>query len=333
MLRFINYCASILICFALVSPADAQEKQIMVINSYHAEYPWVISHNTALNEQLEGKATLSFHYLDSKRLSRAESAAKATRILKIFKERRPDMVVLTDDFALKELGNAIMLEGIPVVFLGINANPRDYLGAMTLATGVLERPLLKRSIVYIKDILGDDFEKCLVLFDSGTTAHSLMKTVFHGKSSSTFSYITTDIKLHRTFEEWKEAVQTAKMTGYNAIILGLYHTLVDEQGNHAPDEQVARWTSINSPVPVFGFWDFSIGKGKALGGLVLYGAPQGEEAAKLVLKILAGRSPHTVQPVTAEHGRFKFSRSELKRWNIELPTYFDSPNEPLIFVD
>ncbi len=71
----------------------------------------------------------------------------------------------------------------------------------------------------------------------------------------------------------------AKKEGYGAIILGLYHTLVDDRGRHVDDEQVARWTSKHSPVPVFGFWDFSVGKGLAMGGLTLDSEPQGREAA------------------------------------------------------
>lgn len=333
MFKTISTYTSILLCIIMASVAGADEKRVMVINSYHADYPWVIAHNDALKERLADKAIQSFYYLDSKRLSPSESLAKAKGMLKTVKESRPDLIILADDFALKELGNEIMLDGIPVVFLGINTNPRMHIGDMTLATGVLERPLLKRSIVYIKDIMEDDLKKCLVLFDNGTTAASTMETVFRGKHSNVFSRTSTDITLLQTFNEWKQTVLTAKDNGYSVIILGLYHTLVDDKGNHVPDEQVATWTSANSPVPVFGFWDFAVGKGKAIGGLILSGAPQGEEAAKLALKVLDGQTPNTLEPVHAEHGRFIFSRSELKRWNITLPAYFDSPNEPLIFVD
>jgi len=331
--RHITYWATLLIAALLATTAIAQEHKIMVINSYHATYPWVIAHNTALNEGLESSAILSFHYLDTKRESIAEGRRKATELLESIKQHKPDIVVLTDDFALKELGQPIMDEGVPVVFLGINSNPRSYIGTMTLATGVLERPLFKRSIAYIKDILGSDMNRCLVLFDNGTTAKVIVETIFRGRYSSRFSKTDTDIKLNSTYTEWKKSVLLAKKHGYDAIILGLYHTLVDDEGNHVSDEEVANWTSAHSPVPLFGFWDFSIGKNKAIGGLILSGTPQGEEAVIIIKKIIAGYNPRTIQPVTAEYGRFIFSRAGLQRWNITLPEYFNAPTEPIEFVD
>ncbi|QJB58266.1 ABC transporter substrate binding protein [Pseudodesulfovibrio sp. zrk46] len=317
----------------LTGTAYAQLPEVMIVNSYHAEYPWVAAHNQGLQDNLKGRAELSVYYLDSKKLSLEEAQKNAQEVLSIIKNDKPSLVIMTDDFALQELGLSTMNEGIPVVFLGINNNPRQYLGSMTLATGVLERPLLKRSIAYIQEILKSRMNKCLVLFDNGVTAQVTLKTVFSGKKRNKFSKTTTDIELMDTFANWKKTVLTAKDQGYEAIILGLYHTLVDENGNHVSDELVANWTSTHSPVPVFGFWDFSIGKNKALGGLVLSGYPQGEAAARLANKILRGREPNTIQPVTAEHGRFVFSISGLKRWNITLPSYFKAPNEPITFVD
>ena len=70
---------------------------------------------------------------------------------------------------------------------------------------------------------------------------------------------------------WQEAVLNAKKNGYEAIFIGLYHTLVDDDGKHVSEQTVLEWTSAHSPVPLFCFWEFSVGTGKAIGGLVLDG--------------------------------------------------------------
>lgn len=331
-IRTLQYFATILVGILLTTVAHGQSKHVMVINSYHAEFPWVAAHNSALQKGLGDQTSLSFYYLDTKRTPLAEGRAKAKELMSKISAINPDVVVLADDFALQELGTPIMKEGIPVVFLGINGNPRHYLNAMPLATGILERPLLKRSIAYIKDIL-NDLDSCLVLFDNKTTAQVVFESVFNGQKTCRFSKTDTTIKLHNTFAQWKRSVLESKNMGYDAIILGLYQALVDDEGNHVPAEEVAEWTSANSPVPVFGFWDFSIGKGKAMGGLILSGTPQGKEAAHLITKILDGHPVQTLQPVTAEHGRFLFSRSELRRWGITLPSYFNNPKEPIQFIE
>ena len=72
----------------------------------------------------------------------------------------------------------------------------------------------------------------------------------------------------------EEAVLNAKKNGYEAIFIGLYHTLVDDDGKHVSEQTVLEWTSAHSPVPLFCFWEFSVGKGKAIGGLVLDGRDQ-----------------------------------------------------------
>lgn len=324
-------CLLVLIVFAGI--AFAQPQKVLVINSYHAEYPWVVDHNTALKKTLGDTAHLTFFYMDTKRLPKGEHMEMADRAMAAYEAEKPDVVVLTDDNALMALGKRVTAKGTPVVYLGINNNPRKYLGKMLLATGVLERPLLKRSIVYLNDILGGDLQKCLVLFDDGTTAHTLKAEVFQERDSLSFANTVTDIRCIKHLDDWERTVLSAKEKGYDAVILGLYHTLTDQDGNPVDSEEVAMWTSENSPVPLFGFWDFTIGKGKAIGGLVLAGEPQGREAGKLVLRILSGEDPHNVQPVTAEHGRFVFSNHELQRWNIELPGYFKNPSESIIYIE
>lgn len=312
---------------------QAQKPSILVINSYHADYAWVEAHNAALRDNLQDRAALDFLYLDSKRETDEVIARNVTDAMQIVHDTQPNVVILTDDFALKSLANPIMRLGIPVVYLGINANPRTYLGDMTLVTGVLERPLLKRSIVYLKEILGNELNKCLVLFDNGVTAHATATSLFANKNRMTFAQTVTDIRLNATYDQWKTNVLDAQRNGYDVIILGLYHTIRDAEGRHVPSEEIATWTSKNTPVPVFGFWDFAIGPDKAIGGLVLAGRPQGEQAAAIVNKLLDGRRIQTIQPTTAEHGRFLFSRSGLKKWHIILPDYFNQPKEPIFFMD
>jgi len=325
--------ALLLVSLWAIPSAAADRPLVLVINSYHAEYPWVMSHNEALRRNLSDAADLVFHDMDTKRLNPAHHVDRAALALAKYREVQPDLVILADDNALVFLGRDITRAGTPVVYLGINANPRTYIGNAELITGVLERPLLKRSIVFLHDILGAHLDRCLVLFDDGATAKATLDTVFRGRNRISVCKTRTDIVLASTMGQWKQHVLTAGKLGYGAIILGLYHTLTDGEGKHVPDDAVARWTADNSPVPVFAFWDFAVGRDKAVGGLVLAGRPQGEEAARLARRILDGEAPVNVHPVIAEHGRFLFSRSGLERWHITLPPDLAQPGESLDFLE
>ncbi len=325
--------AALLLAFLLAGPAMADTPLVLVVNSYHADYPWVASHNRALSQGLEGAAELVFLNMDTKRLNPAHHTDRAALALARFRDLKPNLAVLADDYALAALARDVTRTGTPVVYMGINANPRHYAGDTNLMTGVLERPMLKRSIVFLQDILGHPLDRCLVLFDHGPTARATLDTAFGGRAHATVGATRTDIALTNSFKEWKALVRDAGVRGYGALILGLYQTIADQDGNHVPEEEVARWTSANSPVPVFAFWDFAVGPGKAVGGLVLAGRQQGVEAAKLVRRVLAGEPPSRIPPVTAEQGRFVFSRSGLQRWHITLPPDLARPSEPIEFRD
>lgn len=313
--------------------AQARHSQVMIINSYSLDFPWVKAHNEGLSYVLGPDVDLSIYYLDTKRLAPSEYQVNVDTAWAAVVKDRPDVVVLTDDNANRLLGKRIMDAGIPVVFLGVSENPRVYLGEMELATGVLERPLFKRSLFYFKDILGSSLQRALILFDTSNTAQAIMKSIFKGKKSHLLANTLVDVVQLETFEEWQEAILTAGSVGNDIVFAGLYQNLKDANGKHVPGETVIRWTSAHSPVPVFGFWDFAVGKGKAVGGLVNSGRNQGEDAARLVQKILTGTPPKDLYPIIGENGNFLFSFHELDRWGIALPYDFSPTTAPVFLVE
>ncbi|VEB40464.1 Uncharacterised protein [Chromobacterium violaceum] len=107
---------------------------------------------------------------------------------------------------------------------------------------------------------------------------------------------------------------------YQAIWVGLYFTLRDDNGKVVPSDEVMRWTAANSKLPMFAFWNFAVGKGKAMGGRVLTGREQGLEAARMAQAMLfENRSLSSLFPVTPSEGEYLFSRSELARSGLSLP--------------
>lgn len=313
--------------------SHAAQRHVLVVSSYHPEMPWVAEYSSEIVEGLEGKAEVSFLYLDSKRLDTKQSEAKAKQAFDTYVREKPDVVVLGDDFAVDHLGQKIASAGTPVVFLGVNNNPRAYFDDMMMATGVLERPLLKRSLLFIIDLIGKKTEKCLILFDDSKTANLIVNAFFGKERNVMLSGVKTQIKLVNDFEQWKRLVREAPEKEFDILMVGLHHTLRDENAEHVNDDRVIRWTSSQSELPIFGVWDFSIGNGKAIGGLVNSAIPQGREAVKLITKILNGASPNQLPPVTAEEGRFVFSRHELHRWGFEIPESFYDVHSNLRTVD
>lgn len=309
---------SIFLSLFLSSSVYAQKK-ILVIESYHSEYPWDKSYIDGIKQTLGDEFAIETFQMDTKRVPKEQYQAMADKAWLHFNQSKPDLVILGDDNAFKYLGQKVNDTGTPTVFLGINSNPRSVsVDKMANVTGILERPLFKRNISELNKVMGGKMKSILVLFDSGNTSMASVEEAFKGKAEMSVSGIKVKLELVGEQGKWHEMVNGAKGK-YDAIVVGLYHTLVNASGAHVPANDILSWTSENSKVPLFAFWDFTVGKGMAVGGLVLFGKIQGEEAAKYAKRILSGESPSSIQPIIAKKGRFYFSESELKRWNLSLP--------------
>jgi ABC-type uncharacterized transport system substrate-binding protein len=293
--------------------------EILVISSYHPEYLWDRSYSASLEAHLGGHHRLSYFYMDTKRRSPDDFDRVAEQALAYYRQSKPDLVILGDDNAINYLARDIAALGTPVVFLGMNENPRHKgLVGHPKITGVLERPLLKRNINEMSQLMGG-LDKALVLFDSSNVSLTAIEDEFKTQTEFRVGQTLVNSQLIGDYGLWQEAVLNAKRNGYQAIFIGLYHTLIDEQGRHVDEQQVLAWASAHSPVPLFCFWEFSVGKGRAIGGLVLDGRDQGAKAAELVNAILAGAQPKTLAPRAALRGEYVFSKSELVRWRLTLP--------------
>lgn len=295
------------------------EKTIYVIQSYHAEYPWDASYKNGLEEKLGGKYKLVYFEMDTKRLPKDQHQKMADMAWEKYLSEKPVLVIIGDDAGLKMLGPKFGETSTPVVYLGINNNPRNYFTVLpTNITGVLERPLLKRSIANIQKILPDT-KRVLVLFDSDITAQITKKEVFEDKDSLDIKDIKVEIKLIGDLQTWQNTILSSKGK-YDACVIGLYQSVKDADGKPVNAEELISWTSKNTPIPPFAFWDFAISGQKTIGGLVLHGKEMGVLASGLVLKILEeGKTPKELFPITNDQGILLFSKSQLTKWGIKLP--------------
>jgi len=305
--------------FLCLSTMVSAQKKVLIIESYHSDYPWDRSCIEGIRETIGGEVDIETFQMDTKRIPKDQYQTMADKALSYFNQSKPDLVILGDDNAFKFLGQKINDTGTPSVFLGMNSHPRTAgVNEMDNVTGILERPLFKRNIYELNNLLDGKMKSVLVLFDSGNTSKAAVEGEFKGKTEMSFSGINVKLELIGEQDKWHETVKSAAGK-YDAIIVGLYHTLVDAEGTHISANDVLKWTLKNTPIPLFAFWDFAVGKGKTAGGLVLFGKIQGQEAAKYAKRILNGEKPINIKPVIAKKGRFYFSKSELDRWNLALP--------------
>jgi hypothetical protein len=262
--------------------------------------------------------------MDTKRTPVSRYPQIAEQAFARYQQLKPDLVVLGDDDALVYMLPKLYNEPISTVFLGINSNPRkliaQYQGQAKI-TGVLERPLFVKTMGEIGRMLGQDKRKVLVLFDSGSTASIALEFMQTQANMIEKNLgIATEIVAVATEQEWQTRINTAKEKGFGAIVVGLYQTLVDDKEQNVPADTILAWTNQNADVPLFGFWDFSIGAGKAAGGVVLAASDQGEMASQIVLRILNNNEDANRIPIQiGQQGRAMYHEGEMSRWGLSAP--------------
>jgi len=301
-------------------PASLFAADILIINSYHRSYPWSQACLKAFEKNIGDQHNIHYIEMDTKRIHRREFKKQAKAAWEHYEDIDPDIVVLMDDNALKYLGPDITDDGTPVIFMGVNNDPVNYFdaGIPKNLSGILERPNLKQSAYLVEQLLpASNRSKLMVMMDAGATSYAIIKTSLAGKSQISFNDHHLRTYLTSSWEEWKRKVRKLPTDGYDALLLGNYATIKDRYGRQIPLDEVAEWTSVNSKIPVMGVWRFSIGTRKALGGLVISGKYQGEQAAELTkITLRNGKTPAIRTPL---EGELVFSESELARWQIVLP--------------
>jgi len=322
MLRVLFLSGFLFFCLSVWQTALAAKPKLLIISSYHSEYAWEAGYRLGITEVLQDDYQLEYFQMNTKRLPPSLYSQRAALAWDAYIKHKPKLVFLGDDNAIKYLGSHFeRITQTPVVYVGLNRDPRDYnIYPAQHLTGVLERPLLNKSLKLIPRLLKQP-KKILVLFDSGNTALSAIKALFQNRTTILLDGILVEAKLIGEWDLWQHTIKQTQNSDYDALLIGLYHTLVDKQGEHVSDEKVIRWTVKNTAIPPFCLWSFSIAADKAIGGWVQDPRMEGRRAAEIALNILRdGVSPSDIEPTPTGYGQLMFSRSQLKKYAITLPS-------------
>ena len=145
------YLTSLLLIQVFFSTQSfADKKDILIIESYHSGYQWSRDYVNTISNSLS-EFTVQHFQMDTKRLPATMYPARAEKAWKVIQAIDPLLIFLGDDNALQYLSHRLSTTNYPVVYLGINSNPRNSgVYKYKNITGILERPLLKRSLITAK---------------------------------------------------------------------------------------------------------------------------------------------------------------------------------------
>lgn len=306
--------------------AAAQRSNILILNSYHVGYRW--SDDTyrgildTLQPQLDSVA-LHVEYLDMKRhYSELRYDQLATALHTKYAEVPIDLVISTDDAAFIFLSRYRdeLFPGVPVFFCGTNYLERETLANLPLFFGITEEADIEATLLSILDLLPDT-EQVFVINDTTVTGRNVDRQIRQAidKLSHSLSFtVWDDISMPDIITRVSELPE-------NSVIFYTFF-FRDNSGQNFEYDQSIGLIHRQSPVPVFGAWDFNLGLG-IVGGMLTSGYQQGAAAARLALTRIDGADFDRIPRLSSSPNRFMFDYTQLDRWQISMA---DLPHDAII---
>ena len=272
----------VLALFQSCRQADNAKKKIVYINSYHRGHPPSDEITAGLIDNLPVDSfEVIAYFMDTKRNPSQEYIEdRAADLLDSIKEIKPDLLVVSDDNAVKYLVEPHFQDkAMPVVFCGVNWSAEQYDLSRSNITGILELLPVAELLVTMKPYY-PSMQKLLVLNEHTTTSRKtaqLLDTLFNRIGISATNELVDD------FDSWKAVFKEANQT----------HDIIYLQTNAAirgwDHGEAVRFIDQHIKVPLVTCEDFMMPY--SVFGMTQVSREQGTWAAETVKRILQGIPP------------------------------------------
>tara|TARA_R110001583_G_scaffold99175_4_gene244469 strand:+ start:8048 stop:10375 length:2328 start_codon:yes stop_codon:yes gene_type:complete len=317
--------ASVISAFS--SSASKDKKHILVIHSYHQSFVWTdsISHGiesvlTPLGNEIE----TFYEYLDSKRFVDPiflESFEQKYELL--CSKVTCDAIIVSDNNALNFVikNRNRFFKNIPIVFCGINNYKPELLMGEKQVTGIAEYAAIDSTLMLMHKLHPD--RKILVINDKTVTGLA-NKAIIMDALPELEKSMVIEYSDNSNMKDIQERVKNLS----DDWVVYLAPFTMDADGNYYSFNDAVRLISEASAVPIYGSWDFYLGKG-IVGGYITSGHMQGKLAGELALSIVKGANADIIPVFEKSAVSVKIDHSVLSEFDISE----DNLPEGTIFVN
>jgi len=319
----------------IINLEKTAKKQVLILNSYNKGLKWTDDLEIGIKSSMADKSfdvEFTHEYMDIKKNADPVYLQNLYELLiKKYNNTRFDLIITTDDVAFNfiQLYHNTIYKDVPTIFCGVNYFEDSMLENSANITGVVESYDLIGTInVALK--FNPSIKKIIVINDTTVTGQANKKNL---------DIIIPDYKDKVHFEFWEdfnmsEIQEKVKTLGSDSLILLLSFNRDKSNNSFSYDESI-ELISANASVPIYGVWDFYIGKG-LLGGVLTSGITHGETVGEMAFQILGGKKPSEIPIVKNSPNTYMFDYNMLKKFHINqhsLPMGSKIINEPTSFID
>ena len=308
--------------------SEKDRKRVLILSSYHAEYVWdqdvskgILSGLAEERFTPEKNITIEYFYMDTKRKTSEKWKQEiAQQAIEKINSWQPHVVIATDDNAQKYVVAKMKDSGVNFVFLGVNADPMAYNYIDSIdnpggtITGSIERARFEQTFKLLKRIV-PGVKKIAIVCDDGPTGEFVVKRVLQTANEQGIEIVSSR-RIGR-FSEWKNYVRSVQDYA-DALLVIVYHTLKDEQGNAVSGDEVLNWTVNNSKLPDMGFWSWAV-EGGLMCSEAISGYQQGFYAATVASYVLMGQKPGEFPVDKPQRGELCINLARAEMLGIKIP--------------
>jgi ABC-type uncharacterized transport system substrate-binding protein len=277
-----------LVILALVSSCGMQHKgkyKIVYVNSYHQGHPPSDQITAGLLESLPADSfEVIAHFMDTKRNPSQEYIeAKSAALLDSIKVADPDLLVVSDDNAVKYLVQPhLQDQDLPIVFCGVNWSADQYGLSRNNITGILELLPVEEVMATMKTYY-PSMQSLLVLNENTTTSRKtkpILDTLLNRLGIEVTQALVDD------FESWKTGFKEGNLS-HDIIYLQTQGAI--KGWDH---DEALEFINKHIKVPLITCEDHMMPY--SIFGMTQVSREQGSWAAETVKKILHGIPPSEI---------------------------------------
>ena len=320
--------------FHAVKAEENSQKNILILNSYSDVFNWTHDESNGIINGLTSNGkniSISVEYMDWKNFNLKNNWDYLYEYFNYkYENKHLDLIITTDDaaldFALEYRKK--MFSDAPIVFCGVNSEGiKTLIKDQSNVTGVAEEidPIdtLKLAVKANPEV-----DEIYLLYDnseSGISTGQLMNETIKRFDSNINIINWNNLSLDEIL------IKVAKLNKNSIVYITTY---TSDTNNTVYDfDYVIKEVSLLSNVPVYGLYDFALGNG-IIGGKMLSGRLQGENAAEIAIRILSGEDPDDIPILYTNTTNTAFDYDQLVRFGIPfniLPKDGEIINRPFSF--
>jgi ABC-type uncharacterized transport system substrate-binding protein len=300
--------------FPISSESRERRRKVLVLHSYHQGMDWTDGITDGINDVFsphELAYEIYYEYLDTKRSAGDDYPAKLFWLIKSkHQNMKFSVIIASDNNALSfVLAHGKRLYGdTPVVFCGINNFTPDLVQGLSNITGVVENTDFEGTINLMKK-LHPGRRNIMLIVDRTPTGVAIKEGIsrvlpLFPEIRFTFyqDFLLNDVG------DW-----LGQLGDGDLVYLLTFNR--DRQDNYISYNEGIEMVSESTDVPIYGSWDFYMGKG-LVGGVLTRGVDQGRTAAQMALSILDGMPASAIPIELASPTIPMFDDIQLKRYGI-----------------